>query len=170
VVAWQIVVPVTPTRNSPRSRIKLEFANVPSYDARPLPVRASPGLVQMQDVILKVESPNEILSDKAVAVVARPALKFRDLWDVWVLKGKLDAKIDRDMIRRKFADYGTADVGAKAEKRLEELAAPDTIKAFVEEMKRFLPAKRIGEITDLGLPQSILTESAKLVREGVLPW
>jgi predicted nucleotidyltransferase component of viral defense system len=36
VAAWQIVVPVNPTPKAPKSRIKIEFANVPSYDSKPL--------------------------------------------------------------------------------------------------------------------------------------
>jgi hypothetical protein len=66
VAAWQIAVPIDATPRSPKSRIKIEFANVPSYDNKPRVVRVTPGLVQIQDVILAVESPNEILADKAV--------------------------------------------------------------------------------------------------------
>ena len=47
VAAWQIVVPVNPTPKTPKSRIKIEFANVPSYDSKPLTVSATPGLVQL---------------------------------------------------------------------------------------------------------------------------
>ncbi|MEN3385442.1 MAG: hypothetical protein V7608_5486, partial [Hyphomicrobiales bacterium] len=50
VAIWQIVVPVNPTPKAPKSRIKIEFANVPSYDSKPLTVSAAPGLVQIQDV------------------------------------------------------------------------------------------------------------------------
>ena len=50
VAAWQIVVPVNPTPKTPKSRIKIEFANVPSYNSKPLTVSATPGLVQIQDV------------------------------------------------------------------------------------------------------------------------
>ncbi len=49
VAAWQIVVPVNPTPNTPKSRIKIEFANVASYDSKPLTVNATPGLVHIQD-------------------------------------------------------------------------------------------------------------------------
>ena len=35
VAAWQIAVPIDPTPRSPKSRIKIEFANVPSYDNKP---------------------------------------------------------------------------------------------------------------------------------------
>src|SRR5262245_29863209 len=122
VAAWQIVVPVNPTPKTPKSRIKIEFANVPSYDSKPLTVSATPGLVQVQDVILNVETPNEILADKAVALTARAALKFRDVWDVWFLLNKLAARPDREMVLKKFADYGTLAIAVKANARLDELA------------------------------------------------
>ena len=122
VAAWQIVVPVNPTPKTPKSRIKIEFANVPSYDSKPLTVSATPGLVQIQDVILNAETPNEILADKAVALTARAALTFRDVWDVWFLLNKLGATPDRQMVLKKFADYGTPDIAAKANARLDELA------------------------------------------------
>jgi predicted nucleotidyltransferase component of viral defense system len=79
VAAWQIIVPIEATPRAPRSLIKIEFANVPAYETKPMPVRATPGLVQVQDVILTVETPNEILADKAVALTAREVLKFRDV-------------------------------------------------------------------------------------------
>src|SRR5579863_3375423 len=56
VSAWQISVPIAPLRHLPKSRIKIEFANVPSYDSGPNMAKAVPGLVQMEDVILTVES------------------------------------------------------------------------------------------------------------------
>ena len=169
VAAWQILVPITPTPRSPKSRVKIEFANVPSYDNGPRIARVTPGLVQVQDVILAVESPNEILADKAVALTAREALKFRDVWDAWYLTNRLDAQIDRNMVRRKFADYGTTDVERKAKARFDEMARQSTAKLFLDEMKRFLPTKRIAEMTDTGLHHAILAEGGALIRRAVLP-
>jgi len=80
VAAWQIVVPVGQTPRSPKSRINIEFVNVPSYDSGPNVAKATPGFVQVQDVILTVESADEILADKAVALTAREVLKYRDVW------------------------------------------------------------------------------------------
>jgi predicted nucleotidyltransferase component of viral defense system len=168
VAAWQIIVPIEATPRAPRSLIKIEFANVPAYETKPMPVRATPGLVQVQDVILTVETPNEILADKAVALTAREVLKFRDVWDVWFLQNKLDAKVDREVVQKKFADYGTSDMEAKAEKRLAELSSEAT-PAFLSEMKRFLPAKRVAQLSETGLQHSILTESGDLLRRAVLP-
>jgi predicted nucleotidyltransferase component of viral defense system len=168
VAAWQIVVPVNPTPNTPKSRIKIEFANVPSYDSKPLTVNATPGLVQIQDVILNVETANEILADKAVALTARAALKFRDVWDVWFLVNKLGATPDREMVGKKFADYGTSDIAAKAKARLDELAKDATATAFYAEMKRFLPSARVTQMSQMNLQRTMLSDSAELIRKTVV--
>lgn len=168
VAAWQIVVPVNPTPNTPKSRIKIEFANVPSYDSKPLTVNATPGLVQIQDVILNVETANEILADKAVALTARAALKFRDVWDVWFLVNKLGATPDREMVGKKFADYGTSDTAAKAKARLDELAKDATATAFYAEMKRFLPSARVTQMSQMNLQRTMLSDSADLIRKTVV--
>ncbi|MGC1777685.1 MAG: nucleotidyl transferase AbiEii/AbiGii toxin family protein [Xanthobacteraceae bacterium] len=168
VAAWQISVPVASLRHLPKSRIKIEFANVPSYDSGPDVAKAVPGLVQMEDVILTVESTSEILADKAVALTARQALKYRDVWDVWYLTNKLNARIERDMVANKFRDYGTSGVKTKAKQRQEELAKAATEKAFLAEMTRFLPAKRVSEIGQAGLQKSILAASADLISRAVL--
>jgi len=165
VAVWQIVVPVNPTPKTPKSRIKIEFANVPSYDCKPLTVSATPGLVQIQDVILNAETPNEILADKAVALIARAALKFRDVWDVWFLVNKLGAAPDREMVLKKFADYGTLDIAAKVNVRLNELRKDATATAFYAEMRRFLPSARIAQMSQMHLQRAMLSDSADLVRK-----
>jgi predicted nucleotidyltransferase component of viral defense system len=169
VAAWQIIVPIAATPRAPKSRVKIEFANVPAYETKPMPVRATPGLVQVQDVILTTETPNEILADKAVALTAREALKFRDVWDVWFLQSSLGAQVDRDIVQKKFTDYGASDVEAKAEKRLSQLSAAVTASAFLSELKRFLPARRVTQLSDGGLLHAILAESGDLLRRAVLP-
>ena len=168
VAAWQIVVPVNPTPKAPKSRIKIEFANVPSYDSKPLAVSATPGLVQIQDVILNAETPNEILADKAVALTARATLKFRDVWDVWFLVNKLGATPDRAMVLQKFADYGTLDIAIKATARLDELTKDATATAFYTEMRRFLPSTRVAQMSQMNLQRTMLADSAGLIRNTVV--
>jgi predicted nucleotidyltransferase component of viral defense system len=168
VAVWQIVVPINPTPKTPKSRIKIEFANVPSYDSKPLTVSATPGLVQVQDVILNAETPNEILADKAVALTARAALKFRDVWDVWFLVNKLAATPDREMVLKKFADYGTLAIAVKANARLDELAKDATATAFYAEMRRFLPSVRVAQMSQMNLQRAMLSDSADLIRKTVV--
>ncbi len=155
-------------RRQPKSRVKIEFANVPSYDSKPLTVRATPGLVQVQDVILNAETPNEILADKAVALTARAALKFRDVWDVWFLVNKLAATPDREMVLKKFADYGTLAIAVKANARLDELAKDATATAFYAEMRRFLPSTRVAQMSQMNLQRAMLSDSADLIRKTVV--
>jgi predicted nucleotidyltransferase component of viral defense system len=168
VAAWQIAVPVNPTPRTPKSRIKIEFANVPSYDSKALAVSATPGLVQIQDVILNVETPDEILADKAVALTARTALKFRDVWDVWFLVNKLGTTPNREMVRKKFADYGTSDIAVKAKARLDELAKDTTVTAFYAEMSRFLPSARVAQMSQVNMQRTMLADSADLIRKTVV--
>jgi predicted nucleotidyltransferase component of viral defense system len=169
VAAWQIIVPISATPRSPRSRVKIEFANVPSYDSGPNVAKVTQGLVQMQDVILTVESVDEILADKAVALTAREVLKYRDVWDVWYLINKLNAQISRDIVARKFVDYGTVNVEARAKQGREMLARDSSAKLFLDEMRRFLPAKRVAEMVRASLHEAILSASADLIRRAVLP-
>jgi len=169
VAAWQIVVPVDPTPRSPKSRIKIEFANVPSYESGPAVANVTPGLVEVQDVILTAESANEILADKAVALTARPVMKYRDAWDVWFLVNRLDAQVERDVVTRKFVDYGTLDVEAKAKRRHDDLMNASTAKPFLDEMRRFLPAKRVADMSNASLHRTILDCSADLISRAVLP-
>ena len=166
--AWQIVVPIANSPRSPKSRVKIEFANVPSYDHAPRVARITPGLVQVQDVILEVETTNEILADKAVALTARATLKYRDLWDIWDLRNRLGAVADGDVVRRKFADYGVDDFLERAQRRLIELADGKTLEGFIREMSRFLPAKRVRQFDDTGLVKAIIAENVEFLRESVV--
>jgi predicted nucleotidyltransferase component of viral defense system len=169
VSAWQISVPIGPMPHLPKSRVKIEFANVPSYDNQPNVAKAIQGLVQIQDVILTTESVNEILADKAVALTARQVLKYRDVWDAWYLLNKLSAHPDRGFVTRKFGDYGTSDVEAKAKQRQDELGKTSTERLFLDEMRRFLPAKRVAEMGAAGLQRAILATSRELITCAVLP-
>jgi len=169
VTAWQIIVPISSTPHSPKSIIKIEFANVPSYDSGPNVAKAIQGLVQIQDVILSVESVNELLADKAVALTARAVLKYRDVWDAWYLVNKLNAQVSRDTVAKKFNDYGTSDILMKGRQRSEDLARESVTKPFLGEMRRFLPAKRVAEMENAGLHKVILAASADLIRRAVLP-
>jgi len=138
-----------------RPVLRLQTANS-QCDARPL---------QIQDVILNAETPNEILADKAVALTARAALKFRDVWDVWFLVNKLGAAPDREMVLKKFADYGTLDIAVKVNARLNELRKDATATAFYAEMRRFLPSARIAQMSQMNLQRAMLSDSADLVRK-----
>lgn len=169
VAAWQIRIPVEATARAPQSFVKVEFANVPSYDNGPAVVANRFFLPDVPDIILRVEQPAEILADKAIALTARPVFKHRDIWDVWFLRRQLGASVNRSMIEKKFSDYKTANPIEKAQNRIEVLADPQTESEFMTEMSRFLPKARVGELGTFSLPKIILAEAAAFLREAVLP-
>jgi predicted nucleotidyltransferase component of viral defense system len=55
--------------------------------------------------VLLVETLEEILSDKVRALLERPYLKGRDIYDVWHLRDRLGVSLDRDVLERKFTCY-----------------------------------------------------------------
>jgi hypothetical protein len=90
------------------------------------------------------------------------------VWDVWFLFNKLGATADQAMVLKKFADYGTTDVEAKANARIEQLAQEDIAKAFYTEMKRFLSSARVAQMSQMNLQRTMLSECADLIRKTVL--
>lgn len=55
--------------------------------------------------VLVVETLEEILSDKVRAILERPDLKGRDLYDIWHLRERLGVAAVRDVMERKFSCY-----------------------------------------------------------------
>jgi len=55
--------------------------------------------------VMVVETLEEILSDKVRALLERPYLKGRDIYDVWHLRECLQARFVRDVVERKFTCY-----------------------------------------------------------------
>lgn len=55
--------------------------------------------------VMVVETLEEILSDKIRALLERPYLKGRDIYDVWHLREGLKVSIDREIVERKFSCY-----------------------------------------------------------------
>jgi predicted nucleotidyltransferase component of viral defense system len=55
--------------------------------------------------VLVVETPEEILSDKVRALLERPYLKGRDIYDIWHLRDRLRVPVVRKVMERKFTCY-----------------------------------------------------------------
>jgi hypothetical protein len=92
--------------------------------------------------VLVVETAEEILSDKVRALLERPYLKGRDIFDVWYLTAMLNVTAERDLIERKLRMYATPFqavrgleffMGTSTEARAELIAALE------RDLSRFLP-------------------------------
>jgi predicted nucleotidyltransferase component of viral defense system len=120
-------------------RIHFEVCNVPSYEAAPRLIQPRYGFLSdvYADIALRVESLNEILADKAVALIARNHLKARDVWDLrWLVEKGVS--LDVSLVRRKLDDYRAEAVPEKIEQACARLRADDAPTKFVAEMSRFV--------------------------------
>ena len=117
---------------------------------------------RIQDVILNTETPDEILSDRTTRTVAleplpgRHTLKYRDVWDVWFLLNRLGATPNREIVVKKFADYKTSDVTAKAKARLSELAQDATATSLLRRNETASSrSARVAQMSQMGLQRTI---------------
>lgn len=173
VAAWQIAVPIDDAPSAPASRVKIEFANVPSHDVRVMMVKAPDDLIQTPSIILRVESPTEILADKVIALINRPYLKYRDVWDVNFIETTLRHEIDRsllwDLVCRKLSDYRISDLAHLPEKlstRIAGLQTRETLDGYKDEISRFIPGKQVEQILRANLHAQMLADSVRLLEEA----
>jgi len=88
--------------------------------------------------VLMVETPEEILSDKVRALLERPYLKGRDIYDVWHLRERLRVSVDREVMERKFSCYAAPFVPRRLPGYFE--SADGELKEAIErDLGRFLP-------------------------------
>lgn len=126
---------------SASDRTSIEVANVPSY-AHGVSMLRHPELTAAPAVT--VETADEILSDKIVALGARTYIKGRDIWDVYFAMNTLRVAVTPQvvsMVRSKVDDYGLTINNFRrllAEKA--EALSKTGVDILHDEMDRFLPA------------------------------
>lgn len=138
---WQVCVTTNPGRaDLPRQRIKIEVANIPAYTRDIMPLERNYDFLPdgYQDVLIPVETLDEIMADKLLAFPASTQrIRHRDIWDLRYLSQK-GAKPDVDLIRRKIEDYGVADWEAKLDAAVKGIAEVASSQPFRDEMERFI--------------------------------
>lgn len=151
---WKLKIVTRPEQKGmPVQRINIDICAVPSYDKRPMMLRNYYGVdMGTSGLILQVESREEILAGKLIALALRPGrLKNRDLWDIVWLK-QLGILIPLELLEKKLADFRyTADSFVTLlSKRREMLKAnnDDIRGAFEHEMRRFLPVNIVRETVE----------------------
>ena len=97
---------------------------------------------------------------EVTAALGRPYLKGRDLFDLWYLDEVLGTALDRDLLRRKIADYDVALSGNEVRDRLAAVAAAD----LETEMARFLPRRQRSQLGGEGY--RAIRDRARKVLEG----
>jgi len=99
--------------------------------------------------VLMVETPEEILSDKVRALLERPYLKGRDIYDVWHLRERLRVTVVREVMERKFSCYAIPFVPRRFPGYFE--SADGELKEAIErDLGRFLPPEVMAVCRDEG--------------------
>ena len=152
---WRVAIVIDPGRRDvPKQRIHIEIANVPAYTSEVRKLRANYEFLPdgYTDLLIVVESLDEIMADKLLALAAsRKKVRHRDIWDLAWLRQR-GAEVRPELMGRKIADYGVEGYPALLDSLIEKMPSIIGGKPFREEMKRFLPADRYQR--SLGNPKS----------------
>ena len=116
-------------------RIHIELAYIPSYYNKPRILYYPP-----LNPVVRVEEKEEILVDKIIAIVNRPYIKGRDLWDINFLTEDKKIIYPKEILLRKLGDYklSTIEFNEKNTLRIKDIRNKG-IETLSEEMHRFLP-------------------------------
>lgn len=140
---WQISVTTAPERRDiPRQRIKIEVANITAYThtVRQLVRNYSVLPDGYSDILINVETLDEVMADKLVAFPASTKhIRYRDMWDLVWLKQQ-GASVNSSLVNRKLLDYRIEDFRQKLQTRVDSLPGIISGGDFHQEMKRFIPA------------------------------
>jgi len=153
VAKWTVAIQTSPGRpDIPMQKINLEIANVPAYSRELMPLRINyPVLVGRSQTLIAVESKNEILADKLIALPASitrwngstleetpSRVRHRDLWDIaWLTRN--GAQMEMDQVKAKINDYGLQHYPEMLERAILEIPKITQGATFRDQMMRFLP-------------------------------
>lgn len=135
---FNLIMEVETLENKDKTHI--EILNIPSYDNQTL-------IISRQDIpsspAITVETPQEILSDKFIALAGRDYLKGRDVWDIYFILKTLKISLNKEilkMIEKKLKDYhlGQREFNLNFKNSLRLLKETGS-RVLKEEMNRFLP-------------------------------
>tara|TARA_R110002110_G_scaffold383245_2_gene594572 strand:- start:3806 stop:4699 length:894 start_codon:yes stop_codon:yes gene_type:complete len=139
---WQVRITTSPERRDmPKQKIKIEIANVPAYSRVPQALKKNYEFLPdgYEDMLVLVESLDEVMADKIVSFVAcQRYVRHRDIWDLRWLKQQ-GAVLNIDYVSSKIKDYKVNRYQETVIKMIDRL--PDIIngKPFIDEISRFIP-------------------------------
>ena len=150
VSTWKLSITTRPRqKNLPIQRIHLDICAIPSHDPQPVMLRNLYNVdLGTSGLILQAQSREEILADKMIALAFREnRIKNRDLWDILWLTQR-GVQLPKNLIPLKIKDHKRTNTEFTdlLRERIQKLKSdPKMRDAFVNEMRRFLPAATVRE-------------------------
>ncbi|MDD4969764.1 MAG: nucleotidyl transferase AbiEii/AbiGii toxin family protein [Paludibacter sp.] len=137
---WSAKVEI-PARGQKQPKINIEIADIPSYKHELKMIQSNYSGIKTFAAV-NVETLEEILADKIIAVAGRPYFKARDFWDIkWLTDQRV--KLNADLVALKIKDYGIDSFEEKIHSRLLSLQEKETQALFKKEMVRFLDPEQM---------------------------
>lgn len=152
VSTWKMKVETRPEQaHLPAQRIHIDICAIPSLDPQPMMLR---NIYQVDlgtsGLILQAQSREEILADKIVAFALRERIKNRDLWDIaWLVQQGIVFRPEWISEKMSVRNKDPKTFAALSEARVENMRGdPQLRDDFIQEMRRFLPAKAVTETVE----------------------
>lgn len=136
-----------PLANNQKAKINIEIAQIPSYDNSLKTVINNYPNEFSVNTFVRVESKEEILADKIIALGTRGYLKYRDFWDIKFLQDT-HIKLNYDFVRQKIKDYEIENFYEKFAQKLSLIERNDLQADFEYEMSRFLTPQLFEFVRD----------------------
>jgi hypothetical protein len=140
----QVAVTTNPgQRNLPTQKIKLEVANVPAHTRELSTLDRNYSFLppSYQDLLLPVESLDEILADKIVSLSScQSYIRHRDIWDILWLTHE-GAEINESLVAAKVEDYQSRNFEEALANMSRNVKSITKSQAFEKEMSRFIDAR-----------------------------
>lgn len=148
-----------------RQVINIEIANIKSYDNSKKFLKNYYN--KAFNILLNVESKEEILADKIIALARRKYLRYRDIWDIKFLKDE-NIKINSTLIKQKIIDYNILSFESKLKEKILNFKNAH-IKDFYLEMSRFLESDLLDKVKIANYYDDIIKCLEEVYREVKLP-
>jgi predicted nucleotidyltransferase component of viral defense system len=170
---WKLRMQTRPaSRHLPAQRIHIDICALPSHRPRPSLLRNAYGVnMGTEGLIVQIQSREEILADKWVALALRPnRIMYRDLWDIFWLN-RNNVQLEPELVFQKLSDRKKirSEFSKPLLARIDELENdPQHQRMFQQEMERFLFAtdqrELLGDPGYWNLLVLLLTEQAHPLR------
>lgn len=157
---WSAKVELPSTRGQKQPKINIEIADVPSYKHELKMIQSNYSGIKTFAAV-NVETLEEILADKIIAVAGRPYFKARDFWDIkWLADQRVP--LNPELVSLKIKDYGIESFEQKINDRLLSLKEKETQALFKKEMIRFLDPEQMKFIEMPMAIESIFSAAEQL--------
>jgi predicted nucleotidyltransferase component of viral defense system len=143
--SWKISISKAPNRpDLPRQKMHIDVCAIPSFDVEKRPLLNHYNtVVPTEGILVPVQSMQEILADKFIALAYRARrIKPRDIWDIVWIKQR-GVALSKALVEKKLAARHKQlnDFRQALPHQLDKLTQDEARNDFSMEMSRFIPQK-----------------------------